>query len=581
MAYEVTATRRRPRVFDELSGQEFVVSTLKHAIRQKRIAHAYLFSGPRGVGKTSAARVLAKALNCDEGPTDSPCGVCPHCREITSGNALDVIEIDGASNTSVNDVRRIKDEVLFSPNSGRYKIYIIDEVHMLSNSAFNALLKTIEEPPAYVVFIFATTEVHKVPATIRSRCQQFHFQLIALDTIRNLLAEAADEQCITMDDEVMFWIARESTGSLRDAYTLFDQVISLATPEGVAVTVTMDLIRQNMGLTSINSMNLLAETIAEGDSGEAIQTLQEILASGVSVEQCIVDLTEYYRAVLFISSGITKDALLGSQIDHYSREVIRSYTQEQIEAAVSLMLQLYRDIRYSLNQRFELELAVSRLCRLKYLVSPSTLVERLEALQHQMLGQADAQSSAPATRSAAPSPVLPRSTNTEQRPRPETRIEDKPAPPPEQEVVLRGAVTITRSHIETVQASLKNEQPALAAVLGHVVDWRYDQEADQLFLVFPDAFTASRVSAEKNLLTSAFSTLLRRTLSIRISTRSDQPQAAPRTAAPVNPSGKPTTQAAGIKSEGVTRYRHEATVEMARSLFRGDIISEKQGGTTK
>ena len=579
MAYEVTATRRRPRVFDELSGQEFVVSTLKHAIRQKRIAHAYLFSGPRGVGKTSAARVLAKALNCDDGPTDTPCGVCPHCREITSGNALDVIEIDGASNTSVNDVRRIKDEVLFSPNSGRYKIYIIDEVHMLSNSAFNALLKTIEEPPAYVIFIFATTEVHKVPATIRSRCQQFHFQLIALDTIRDLLAEAADEQCVTMDDEVMFWIARESTGSLRDAYTLFDQVVSLAAPEGTAVAVTMDLIRQNMGLTSINSMNLLAETVAKGDAAEAIITLQEILASGVSVEQCIVDLTEYYRAILFIESGITKDSLLGSQIDHYSREVIRSYTQEQIEAAVSLMLQLYRDIRYSLNQRFELELAVSRLCRLKGLVSSSTLVGRLETLQRQLLGEAGSGAAAPVARPAVPQHVPRSEVRTEIRSDipPDNRAEippEKKRTVPEQEVVIKGTITITRSHIETVQASLKSEQPALAAVLGHVVDWKYDQEADQLFLVFPDAFTASRVSAEKNLLTSAFSTLLRRQLSIRISTKAPATTVGP-------PPGGQTPPPVSSKSEGVTRYRHDSTVEMARALFRGDIISEKQGGTTK
>ncbi len=176
MAYEVTATRKRPQTFEELEGQDFVVASLSNSIASERIAHAYLFAGPRGVGKTSAARILAKSLNCDQGPTAEPCGTCANCIETTRGNALDVIEIDGASNTSVNDVREIRDEVLFSPSSARYKVYIIDEVHMLSNSAFNALLKTIEEPPPYIVFIFATTEVHKVPATIRSRCQQFNFK---------------------------------------------------------------------------------------------------------------------------------------------------------------------------------------------------------------------------------------------------------------------------------------------------------------------------------------------------------------------------------------------------------------------
>ena len=178
MPYEITATRKRPQGFEELAGQDFVSATLEASLSSGRIAHAYLFSGPRGCGKTSTARILAKALNCEKGPTARPCGECSSCRAIAAGSSLDVIEIDGASNTSVDNVRQIKDEVLFPPNGGRFKVYIIDEVHMLSMSAFNALLKTIEEPPPYIVFIFATTELHKVPATIKSRCQQFAFRLV-------------------------------------------------------------------------------------------------------------------------------------------------------------------------------------------------------------------------------------------------------------------------------------------------------------------------------------------------------------------------------------------------------------------
>jgi DNA polymerase-3 subunit gamma/tau len=243
MNYEVTALKKRPQTFDQLVGQEFIVSALKNTITQNRIAHAYLFSGPRGVGKTSAARILAKSLNCEQGLTAEPCGTCASCTEILEGRSFDVIEIDGASHTSVNDVREIRDEVLFAPSSFRYKVYIIDEVHMLSNSAFNALLKTIEEPPPHVVFIFATTEVHKVPATIRSRCQQFNFRLIALSDIKQKIRDVAAELAVQIDNESLIWIAKEATGSLRDAYTLFDQIVSFS-----AAILSWARSRKNWGL---------------------------------------------------------------------------------------------------------------------------------------------------------------------------------------------------------------------------------------------------------------------------------------------------------------------------------------------
>ena len=206
-----------------------------------------MFSGPGGCGKTRAARILAKALNCEKGPSAKPCGVCRSCVEIARGASLDVIEIDGASNTSVDDVRQIKDEVLFAPNGGRYKVYIIDEVHMLSNSAFNALLKTIEEPPPYIVFIFATTEVHKVPATIKSRCQQFAFRLFKVELIQELLASAAADIDVVAEPEALLWIAKESGGSLRDAYTLFDQVVAFSDGK-----MSSALILDKLGLTGLD-----------------------------------------------------------------------------------------------------------------------------------------------------------------------------------------------------------------------------------------------------------------------------------------------------------------------------------------
>ncbi|MBQ9625669.1 MAG: DNA polymerase III subunit gamma/tau [Treponema sp.] len=366
MAYEVTATRRRPQKFEDLIGQEFVAATLKNSIQSGKIAHAYLFSGPRGCGKTSTARIFAKALNCEKGPTPTPCGECSACKEITKGSSLDVIEIDGASNTSVNDVRQIKDEVQFPPQSSRYKIYIIDEVHMLSNSAFNALLKTIEEPPEYIIFIFATTELQKVPATIKSRCQQFNFRLVPIEKIKEQLALAAAEINIQADDEALYWIARESTGSMRDAYTLFDQVAAFSESH-----ITYEKIRDKLGLVGTDRLNALFEECAAANPSGAEGKLDEFLQAGISIEQLITNSADYLRSLLLIKNGIAKESLLGQDPARFSKAVLDAWNGTQIERALSIFLQLYRDIRYSLSPRYEIDLAFSRLCWLKEYVSPS------------------------------------------------------------------------------------------------------------------------------------------------------------------------------------------------------------------
>ena len=380
MAYEVTATRRRPQQFESLAGQEFVVSTLKNAIEQGRIAHAYLFSGPRGVGKTTSARLLAKALNCVHGPTATPCGECDNCKGIAKGSSLDVIEIDGASNTGVNDVRAIKEEVLFPPTSSRYKIYIIDEVHMLSQSAFNALLKTIEEPPEYVVFIFATTETQKVPATIRSRCQQFNFQLIPLETIEKLLGDAAQEMGIKADKDALFWIAKEATGSMRDAYTLFDQVVSFSNGE-----ITLDKIREKLGVVGMERIGQIMADILSRRQSAAMDKVNDLLAKGVSTEQVIKDFTDYFRTLLLIKEGVKSENVLGERMESFPPEIRTAFNEEQLEAGLDLFLNLYRDIRYSLNPRFELELAVSKLSRLRYVASNASVLEQLARLKNDLV----------------------------------------------------------------------------------------------------------------------------------------------------------------------------------------------------
>ncbi len=381
MAYEVTATRRRPGKFEDLIGQDFVVATLQKSLSAGKIAPAYLFSGPRGCGKTSSARILAKSLNCLTSPGAAPCGTCTACREITAGSSLDVIEIDGASNTSVNDVRQIRDEVQFPPNSYRYKVYIIDEVHMLSTSAFNALLKTIEEPPPYVIFVFATTELHKVPATIKSRCQQFAFRLVSVELLKQALADAAAESGISADDEALFWIAREATGSVRDAYTLFDQVASFSDGH-----ITFEKIRDKLGLVGIDRISGIVSACATNKVNEALVSLDTIIESGVSIEQFTVDVADYFRSLLLIKNGITREALLGQSIDRFSREALDAWTGEQLERGLEIFLQLYRDIRYSLDERYELELAVSRLAWLSDYVSSAEMKRAVERAQSVLLG---------------------------------------------------------------------------------------------------------------------------------------------------------------------------------------------------
>ena len=550
MAYEVTATRKRPQSFGQMAGQDFVVTTLKASLSTGRIAHAYLFSGPRGVGKTSAARILARSLNCQSGPTDTPCGECDNCKEIAQGNALDVIEIDGASNTSVNDVREIKDEVLFSPNSSRYKIYIIDEVHMLSNSAFNALLKTIEEPPPYVIFVFATTEVHKVPATIRSRCQQFNFRLISIETIKGLLAELVAEIGIEAEEDALFWIAKEATGSLRDAYTLFDQIVSFSD-----TGITLELIREKLGLVGLDRMNDIAEHLIEGRALEAMEIAEDILVRGVSVDQFVVDLAEYYRCVLFIRHGIKKESLLGFTVERFSKKVCEILTDVQIEKGLELVFQLYRDLRYSLNQRFELELLLSRLSQLTSYIDPKELLGKIATLRRE-LKSAGVQVVEPAEstdssegRLAAVGPSDGAEAGVAHTVSDATAesIEDPTVEAPAED----GARSLTADEREAIMSVIRKKHLSLASSLDKVLSWQLKD--DSLFLICRSNFDSVNIQREQQKMLEPISAALGRSYRIKVRSGQDGAEEAE-------------------QAEGGNDVKE--SVEMMRRVFRGEIVSE-------
>ena len=377
VSYQVFARKYRPQTFDDLVGQEHVTRTLKNAVQQNRLAHAYLFVGPRGIGKTSTARILAKALNCIHGPTTTPCGVCDSCKEITAGNSLDVLEIDGASNNGVEQVRELRDNVRYAPAKGRYKIYIIDEVHMLTSQAFNALLKTLEEPPEHVKFIFATTEPQKVLPTILSRCQRFDLHRIPANLIAKHLQFIAANEKVKLEPAAAHAIARGADGGLRDAESMLDQLVAFC-GDTVAEADVLNI----FGFTSEQSIAGFSEKILRGETAAALGLLDEQAAAGKEMMKFMSDLIAHLRDLLIYK--VKPDALA----DEAAPELQSSLGAEAALIETDQLLDLIEQfaaaegrMKWAPNKKLHFEVAVIKAIQTLSQVSLTDVIENLTALR--------------------------------------------------------------------------------------------------------------------------------------------------------------------------------------------------------
>lgn len=382
MSYTALYRKWRPREFEDVKGQDHIVTTLKNQINADRIGHAYLFCGTRGTGKTTVAKIFAKAVNCEHPAEGSPCGVCPSCKSIGAGTSMNVIEIDAASNNGVDNIREIREEVSYSPTEGKYKVYIIDEVHMLSIGAFNALLKTLEEPPSYVIFILATTEAHKIPITILSRCQRYDFKRITIDTISERLMALMEEEKVEVEERAIRYIAKAADGSMRDALSLLDQCIAFY----LGKRLTYDNVLEVLGAVDTEVFSRMLRRLLERDVAGAIHQLEELIMQGRELSQFVNDFTWYLRNLLLVRSSDKMEDVLDVSSENLARlkEEAQLIEDDCLMRYIRIFSELSSQIRYAGQKRVLIEIAIIKLCNPAMEPKEDSLLERIRAVEERL-----------------------------------------------------------------------------------------------------------------------------------------------------------------------------------------------------
>ena len=382
MSYTALYRKFRPDNFEDVKGQDHIVTTLTNQINANRIGHAYLFCGTRGTGKTTVAKILAKAVNCEHPVNGSPCNECEMCKAIQAGTSMNVIEIDAASNNGVDNIREIREEVTYRPTEGRYKVYIIDEVHMLSTGAFNALLKTLEEPPSYVIFILATTEAHKIPITILSRCQRYDFHRISIDTIAARLSELLKVEGVEAEEKAVHYVAKAGDGSMRDALSLLDQCIAFY----LGQTLTYDKVLDVLGAVDTEVFSRLLRKVLAGDVASAIRILEELIVGGRELSQFVGDFTWYMRNLLLVKTSDNPEEAIDVSSDNLKllKEESEMTDSDTLMRYIRIFSDLSNQIRFATQKRVLVEIALIKLCRPAMETNLDSVLDRIRVLEQKI-----------------------------------------------------------------------------------------------------------------------------------------------------------------------------------------------------